>query len=106
MIDFPIIEARGGSNNEEERTSWLRGIYEAANARVQNCEEPMHEVCYWPGSIRRVVYASARTTVYWSDAISLSCFGWAFAAAWSDLGDGTAVEHVAMDDEDFIPFED
>ena len=105
MIDFPIIEVQDRSDNNDERTLWLRGIYDAADACVQNCEEPMHEVCYWPGSITRINYTSAKITVYWSDAISLGCFGWAFTAAWSDLGDGTAVGHVAMDDDDFVPFE-
>jgi hypothetical protein len=36
--------------------------------------------------------------VYWSDAISMSCFRWAFDAAWNDLGDDTPSEHIAMDD--------
>jgi hypothetical protein len=98
MTNAPIFEVNGNSVNDLERAQWLRDIYAAACQHVRNCEEPLHEACYWPGSIKKIDHRPINLTIYWSDAISMSCFRWAFEAAWNALGDDTPVVHVAMDE--------
>jgi len=98
MTKAPIFEVHGNTENDLERAQWLRDIYAAACQHVRDRDEPLHEVCYWPGSIEKIDHTPITMIVYWSDAIGMSCFHWAFEAAWDDLGDDTPVQHIAMDD--------
>lgn len=98
MAKEPIFEVNGDSENDLERAQWLRDIYAAACQRVRDHDEPLHEACHWPGSIEKIDHTPISLTVFWFDAVSMSCFRWAFERAWESLGDDTPVLHLAMDE--------
>lgn len=100
MSQNPLFDVHGNSENDLQRLQWLRDIFDATGKHVSTADEPAHEVCHWPGSIVKIDYTPELMTVSWSDSISLGCFGWAFMAAWRDIGDDTPVEHLALDEID------
>jgi hypothetical protein len=98
MTEIPVIDVHGETATDLARAVWLRSIFDATAQLVRNHEEPLHEVCYWPGSIAKMDFTPDVLTIFWSDAVMAGCFGWAFRNAWSELGDDTPVEHVFLDD--------
>ena len=100
MTDYPVFDVHGDTEKDLERLQWLRDIFEATDRNVSEADEPAHEVCYWPGAIEKIDHKDEIMTVYWSDGVSIGCYGWAFNEAWSDLGDDTPVVFVATDDID------
>jgi len=98
MTDTPIIDVHGDTTMHRERAQWLRSIFDATEQKIRDCEEPLHEICYWPGAITKMDFTPEVLTIYWSDGVMSGCFGWAFRAAWAELGDGTPVKHILLDD--------
>ena len=98
MTDIPVIDVHGETATDLARAAWLRSIFDATNQRVREHKEPFNEVCYWPGSIAKMDFTPEVLTIFWSDGVMAGCYGWAFEAAWSELGDDTPVEHIYLDD--------
>ncbi len=98
MTERPEIDVHGNTANHLEQAGWLLSIYEATRENVLRRDEPLHEICYWPGAITKMDFIPESLFIFWSDGVMMGCFRWAFDAAWAELGDDTPVEHVAMDD--------
>ena len=98
MTDIPIIVVHSEVRSAGGRAQWLREIFDAADRYVNEAEAPPPEIGYWPRAIEKIAHTPEIMTVYWDDGLSICCFRWAFDKAWKDLGDGTPVQHVSMDD--------
>lgn len=97
MERCPTIEVTEGAEDFDDRIERLRSVFAASYQHVKECREPLHEVCYWPGSIAKMVDNIENVTIYWDDAVCICCFRWAFDRAWNELGDDTPVKHISID---------
>ena len=98
MTDLPKFDVADDTETDVQRVRWLREIFDAADRYVNEAEAPPPEIGYWPRAIEKIAHTPEIMTVYWDDGLSICCFRWAFDKAWKDLGDGTPVQHVSMDD--------
>ena len=98
MTQCPIFGVDKRCRKAPERAKWLQDIFECAGAHISEDKKVRDELWNWTEAIERIDYAPGIVTVYWSDSIAISCSESSFAALWNRLGDGTPLEHIAMDE--------